>query len=68
MRFALVGSGVIAPTHVRALLELARVVQRYDGRNIEAARNDGGVRSQAAQVSEKCDKPVLFVLQHIGRT
>ena len=46
--------------------QLTRVMQCYDGRDVETARDDSGVGSQSAQVGEECSKAVLFVLDYIG--
>ena len=47
--------------------QLARVVQRDDRRDVEAARDDRGVRSRAAQVGDEAREVVLLELHDVGR-
>ena len=48
-------------------ISCARVVRRDDRRNVEAARDDRGVRRDAAQIGEERGEVVLLELDHVGR-
>ena len=45
----------------------ARIVRRDDCRNVEAARNDRGVRGDPAEIGQESRKVVVLELDDIGR-
>ena len=47
--------------------QAARMVQRHDGRDVEAARENRGMGSGAADIGDKSGKLVLLEQHHVGR-